>query len=428
MYMGVSDTNQYKKNYWTSVPLCSSCRIPSNTPTTSINQEVLVENELIRTLLGDKIIDFNSYMLIKSIIEPSQSIKSTDDEWIKFGEFLGLKRPTKGDVRQHIINKWKKIKHAAEVRRKRDSNIPEEVKEIKRKKELIASAQKNIIKNFRYIKNPECIVDQYGKTLVHLGVLDDHNAITEANNAVNSYYFHMIKEESHRSNSFWKDLTEHFGAYRSYTMLPYTSSETASSHNANHQGCVDNLLNALQPLSNSISRFVNQHYEHYYTKLSELTWGPFAPRSFGIFPTIALNFNVISNYHWDDNDDPNGLCFVVALGDFEGGELCFPQLEIIVELKSGQVVAFPSKLLLHGNLAITRGIRFSIVSYVSKGFFLKDTKDTEMADTNNHQDFFNAEDLNLKRTSHRKPKSFQTCESDKKSDNRRYDYGKYIFI
>ena len=103
--MGVSDTNQYKKNYWTSVPLCSFCRIPSNTPTTSINQEVLVENELIRTLLGDKIIDFNSYMLIKSIIEPSQSIKSTDDEWIKFGEFLGLKRPTKGDVRQHIINK-----------------------------------------------------------------------------------------------------------------------------------------------------------------------------------------------------------------------------------------------------------------------------------------------------------------------------------
>ncbi|RIA85440.1 hypothetical protein C1645_830792 [Glomus cerebriforme] len=160
-----------------SVPFCSSCRIPSNTSTTSINQEILVENELIRTLLGDKIIDFNSYILIKSIIEPSQSIKLTDDEWIKFDEFLDLKQSTKGDEVEEIKNK-------------------------ERKKELIVSAQKNIIKNFCYIKNPECIVDQYGKTLVYLGVLDNHNAITKANNAVNSYYFHMIKEESYQSNNF----------------------------------------------------------------------------------------------------------------------------------------------------------------------------------------------------------------------------------
>ncbi|RIA93555.1 hypothetical protein C1645_819177 [Glomus cerebriforme] len=113
---------------------------------------------------------------------------------------------------------------------------------------------------------------------------------------------------------------------------------------------------------------------------------------------IALNFNVISNYHWDDNDDLNSLCFVIALGDFKGGELCFSQLEIIVELKPRQVVAFPSKLLLYCNFSITRGIRlFSIISYVFKSF-LKYTKDTEMADTNNDQDFFNTEDLNLKRT------------------------------
>ncbi|RIA91867.1 hypothetical protein C1645_821415 [Glomus cerebriforme] len=136
---------------------------------------------------------------------------------------------------------------------------------------------------------------------------------------------------------------------------------------------------------------------------------------------ISLNFNVINNYYWDNNDDPNGLCFVVALEDFEGGEFCFLQLKIIVELKPEQVVAFPFKLLLYSNLSITKGIRFSIVSYVSKSF-LEYTKDTKIADTNNDQDFFNAEDLNLKRTSFQKPKKFQTCESDKKLDNRRYDY------
>ncbi|GBC53468.2 hypothetical protein GLOIN_2v1721053 [Rhizophagus irregularis DAOM 181602=DAOM 197198] len=116
-----------------------------------------------------------------------------------------------------------------------------------------------------------------------------------------------------------------------YGDLPYTTSDTASSHNIDHQNCVNDLLFALQPISNSVNRFVNKYYEHYYTKLSKLTMGPFVPRTFGIFPTIAINFNVISNYHWDSNDDPNGFCFLVALGDFEGGELCFPQLQILEE-------------------------------------------------------------------------------------------------
>ena len=63
-------------------------------------------------------------------------------------------------------------------------------------------------------------------------------------------------------------------------------------------------------------------------KLNKLNWGPFAPKPFGIFPMIAINFNIISNYHWDEKDEPNGLCFLVALGDFEGDELHFPNFRL----------------------------------------------------------------------------------------------------
>ncbi|HXS60425.1 MAG TPA: hypothetical protein VN703_06390, partial [Candidatus Sulfopaludibacter sp.] len=85
-----------------------------------------------------------------------------------------------------------------------------------------------------------------------------------------------------------------------YSMLPYTSSDTANSHNIEkHQECVNNLLYALQPLSNSVNKFVNEYYEHYFMKLNKLNWGPFAPKPFGIFSMIAINFNIISNYHWD---------------------------------------------------------------------------------------------------------------------------------
>ena len=164
--------------------------------------------------------------------------------------------------------------------------------------------------------------------------------------------------------------------------------------------------------------------------------GPFVSRSFGIFPTIAINFNVISNYHWDSNDTPEGLCFLVALGDFEGGELCFPQLQIVVKLKSGQVVAFPSYLLLHGNLPITRGIRFSIVYFMLKSFLSKDFKDllekAKKAENDTIieiQNLYDAADHNPIRPSLTKPRSFQIEEEfTNRPDKRRYENSKYIFI
>ena len=92
-----------------------------------------------------------------------------------------------------------------------------------------------------------------------------------------------------------------------------------------------------------MNRFLQDNYKNMYEKLSELKWGPFAPKSFGIFPMIAINFNTISDYHWDEHDEPNSLCCLVALGDFDGGQLCFPQLQIVIPLRPGQIVAFSSR-------------------------------------------------------------------------------------
>ncbi|CAG8532488.1 5729_t:CDS:2 [Paraglomus brasilianum] len=57
------------------------------------------------------------------------------------------------------------------------------------------------------------------------------------------------------------------------------------------------------------------------------------------------------------------------MSGYDGGELCFPQLQIIVPLCPGQVVAFSSRLLLHGNFPVTRGIRHRIVYFVHSMFF-----------------------------------------------------------
>ena len=210
----------------------------------------------------------------------------------------------------------------------------------KKKEQLIISARNNVnllnrIAGFRRIVDPECIVDMDGQTLVHLEQLENQTAVMKATDAINSYYLHTLEHPSHRSKGFWENFIEHFGAYTLYNTLPYTSSDTASLHNTDHQVCVDSLLRDLSPLSNCINNFIQENYGDLYEKLSRLTWGPFAPRSFGIFPMIAINYNTISDFHWDEHDEPNCFCCLIALGDFDGGELCFPQLKIIVSLRPG---------------------------------------------------------------------------------------------
>jgi hypothetical protein len=249
-----------------------------------------------------------------------------------------------------------------------------------------------------------------------------------------------LADKSHGSKDFLNNFTEHFGAYARYNMLPYTSSNTASSHNILHRECVNNLLHNLQPLSNSVNKFVKEYYEHYYMKLSKLTWGPFAPRSFGIFPMIAINFNVISNYHWDEQDEPNSLCLLVALGDFEGGELCFPQIQIVVKLHPEQALAFSSHLLLHGNFKVTKGIRFSIVYFVHMLFFHQYRHFEKIYDEYNSEklagivrpleDLYSAPQKEIKNSKKskksKKPKKFQVNEEEP-TDQRRNNIGKYFF-
>jgi hypothetical protein len=344
---------------------------------------------------------------------------------------LGFKNSiTKRKVRRHFKLKWIKLQH-------KNVGVPENLKN-KEKQQVIISTKNIDAKQLRYVIKPECIVDKDDKTLVHLEELDDFNAVIKATDAVTSYYFHMVSQPNHRSKSFWKDLTEHFGAYVDYSMLPYTSSDTANSHNIEeHQECVNNLLYALQPLSNSVNKFVNEYYEHYFMKLNKLNWGPFAPKPFGIFPMIAINFNIISNYHWDEKDEPNGLCFLVALGDFEGGELHFPQLQIVVKLRPGQVVAFPSHLLLHGNFKVIKGIRFSIVYFVHMLFFHQYRHFEKIYDEYNSEklagivrpleDLYSAPQKEIKNSKKsKKPKKFQVNEEEP-TDQRRNNIGKYFF-
>jgi hypothetical protein len=82
----------------------------------------------------------------------------------------------------------------------------------------------------------------------------------------------------------------------------------------------------------------------------------------------AINFNTISGYHIDRDDDKYGFCWLVPLGEWEGGDLIFPQLNVRIKLKPGNILAFRSNLLVHGNLPCS-GVRHSLVFFTHNNLF-----------------------------------------------------------
>lgn len=401
--MCTSDKIHYLEKEWRSIPLCSSDLISSKE--TKTKHEILTRELLTEILIREsKFTNNNSFELfdipsdfitlvttdiINCISESNEEVELkisnsssiTDKDkliWISFGRWLGMEEPIKRrEVRRHLKQKWKRLQHALVLRNDVDlqviSNMITTHITRREKNRLIMNAcdlksPKGLV-GFRYIINPECVVDMNNQTLIHLEFLDNLDAVVKATQAINLYYFYTLEYPSHRSESFWKNFIEHFGVFALNNLLPYTSSNSASSHNIEHLECVNNLIQGLEQLSNSVNRFLQKYYESLYKNLNKLNWGPFAPRQFGVFPMAVINFNTISNYHWDEHDDPNSFCCLVALGEFEGGELCFPQLKIVIPLRPNQVIAFSSRLLLHGNFPVTKGIRHSVVYFVHSMFF-----------------------------------------------------------
>lgn len=78
------------------------------------------------------------------------------------------------------------------------------------------------------------------------------------------------------------------------------------------------------------------------------------------FSGFVINFNVCTKIHRDMNDKT--LCIVMAISsnDCEGGDICFLETGIRLQLLSGDMVIFPSNKISHFNLDF-KGERASLV-------------------------------------------------------------------
>ncbi len=113
-----------------------------------------------------------------------------------------------------------------------------------------------------------------------------------------------------------------------------------------------------------MNNYFKNIYPELYTKMKKLDLGPNVPKSFRTFLTVAINYNTISSFHWDLKDHPNTLCVVCSLDSFEGRQLVFPELKLVIHAKQEQAIAFQSHILLHGNLNVFTDNRHSVVFFI----------------------------------------------------------------
>ena len=100
------------------------------------------------------------------------------------------------------------------------------------------------------------------------------------------------------------------------------------------------------------------------------------------FTTIATNINFQTTIHRDKKDDADGFVnlAVIERGKYTGGETCFPQYGIGVNVRSCDVL-FMDVQQPHGNLPINKkteeAIRLSIICYLRKNVWLRTKNKTK---------------------------------------------------
>lgn len=89
----------------------------------------------------------------------------------------------------------------------------------------------------------------------------------------------------------------------------------------------------------------------------------------GPFFTVAVKEAGSGIIHIDWNDDRAIYAFVFAVGDWEGGEFCAPQLGIKIPVRPGQVLAVLAQVVAHFSAPVTSGRRIVFTCFTDRLLF-----------------------------------------------------------
>lgn len=168
----------------------------------------------------------------------------------------------------------------------------------------------------------------------------------------------------------------------------------------------------LIPLIEDIDKYYKQYAPEYYDKQkNKANQTPFRIANTA-FTTVTTNVNYQTTVHTDKGDDTEGFgnLAVIERGEYEGGETCFPQYGIGVDVRTGDVL-YMDVHQPHGNLPVrlksNDAKRLSIVCYLRKSIWEQSKGKTKkfMINHNNMMNRITRSSNNKKRTNKSKVKT-----------------------
>jgi len=167
-----------------------------------------------------------------------------------------------------------------------------------------------------------------------------------------------LPPEEHRTKR-GVERVHHFGCWRKYTTEPALTKSYRENSEAQEW------VTTNTPLFGTLA----YHFWRSFRDLYDVYTAVEVPIRLGAWSTVAINFNWgIIAPHKDTHDYRNGLCWVVVFGNFTGGQIHFPELNITVHVQPGDLIAFKSYELLHQVLPYV-GERYSIVMFQHHNMF-----------------------------------------------------------
>jgi hypothetical protein len=111
-----------------------------------------------------------------------------------------------------------------------------------------------------------------------------------------------------------------------------------------------------------ISNIIKEHFPQMHAMYQNVKM---PEQLLGVFATVALNLDFVPCLHKDKHDESSGYVCLMPFGQYEGGSLSFPALNMEVILRPGDFIFFNSALLRYYNEPYT-GVRNTVVFFTDE--------------------------------------------------------------
>jgi hypothetical protein len=120
-----------------------------------------------------------------------------------------------------------------------------------------------------------------------------------------------------------------------------------------------------QRIWDKLTQFIEKNYPEQYTQLVKMKQYWNCPYTWSLWHTMAYNLRLQSTSHKDNFDDKEGICIIIPIGDFLGGDITLEEFDLDFQCQFGDIFVLSSALYLHKNQPIIKGSRDSMVLFNS---------------------------------------------------------------